>query len=87
MKHSLTLMGRNETGNKGTLNLGNYSKANPPPVRRVEIHASNEDLVKYQEKLRGDENYYTLILEVENLNDSPAGFDVITDNDETPASN
>lgn len=92
MKYSLTLSERGtarkkESPNRGTLNLGGFSNANPPPVRRIEIHATNKELVRYEEKRLGDEAYFTLIYEVENLNDSPAFFDVITEDDETPASN
>ena len=92
MKYSLILRERStarrkESPNEGTLNIGGYSKTNPPPPRRIEIHATNKDLVRYEEKRLGDEEYFTLIYEVENLNDSPAFFDVITDNDETPAPN
>ncbi len=92
MKYSLTLQERGmarrkESPNKGTLSLGGYSRANPPPARRIEIHATNKELVRYAEKRLGDEEHFTLIYEVENLNDSPAFFDVITEDDETPASN
>ena len=74
-KYSLTL----KEHEKGTLNLGGYSKENPPPPLTIEIHATNRDLVKYEEKRLGSAEYFTLIYEVENRNDSPAFFDVVTE--------
>lgn len=65
-----------------TLTIGEYSPHDPPPSRTVEIHATNRDLVKYEEKLFGDGSHYRLAYEVENRNDSPAEFVVITDDAE-----
>ena len=92
MKYSLTLyeaglVRKKESPNRGILNLGQYSKANPPPARRVQIVAFNKGLVRYEEKLLGDEESYTLVYEVENRNDSVAFFHVITEDDETPFPN
>ena len=56
----------------GTLNGGEYSKGDKRRHLRVKISATNNDRVKYQEKLLGSEEHYTVIYEVQNFNYSPA---------------
>lgn len=57
----------------GSLSLGGqYSKENRHPRYTVEIHATNKDWVKHEEKLIGSEDSYVVQIQVENRNDSPA---------------
>ncbi|MDP9236702.1 MAG: hypothetical protein M3P30_04765 [Chloroflexota bacterium] len=75
MKYSLTL----DAHQNDLLTIGEYSTHRPPPARRVEIHATNRHLVKYTEKQYGTAEHYRLAYEVENRNDSPAFFEVVTE--------
>jgi hypothetical protein len=64
---------------KASLTIGEYSPHNPPPSCTIEISATNRDFVKYEEKRFGDANHYRLAYEIDNRNDSPAEFAVVTD--------
>lgn len=63
----------------GTLNGGEYSKGDKRRPIQIKISATNNNRVKYQEKLLGSEEHYHVIYEVQNFNDSPAFAFLIED--------
>lgn len=57
---------------------GEFSKFNLKPKYFVEIHATNKDLVKYEEKLLGSSDHYIVTVNIINENDSIAFVSLIS---------
>lgn len=57
---------------RGTLNAGQFSEKEPPKGIEIKIAATSSEKVKWETKMLGSKERYTLIYEISNRSDSPA---------------